>query len=52
MKKLAITILTMLAVILIVAESESIGTLILTKIAGFALAYSAYELFNLKVSEK
>lgn len=52
MKKLLVTILAMIAVILIVSESESICTLLLTKVIGFAVAYAAYELFNLKVSEK
>ena len=52
MKKLLVTILAMIAVILIVSESESIGTLLLTKVIGFSFAYAAYELFNIKVSEK
>lgn len=52
MKKLLVTILAMIAVILIVSESESICTLLLTKVIGFAFAYAAYELFNLSVSEK
>lgn len=52
MKKLLVTILAMIAVMLIVSESESIGTLLLTKVIGFAFAYAVYELFNLKVSEK
>ena len=52
MKKLLVTILTMIAVILIVSESDSIGTFLLTKVIGFAVAYAAYELINLKVSDK
>lgn len=52
MKKFIVTILAMIAVILIVSESESICTLLLTKVIGFAVAYAAYDLYNLKVSEK
>ena len=52
MKKFIVTILAIIAVILIVSESENLGTLLLTKVIGFAVAYAAYELYNLKVSEK
>lgn len=52
MKKFIVTILAIIAVILIVSESESIGTLLLTKVIGFAFAYAAYDLYNIKVSEK
>lgn len=52
MKNFIVAILAIIAVILIVSESENLGTLLLTKVIGFAVAYAAYELYNLRVSEK